>query len=221
MGGVDIVDQRIAYYHPNLRCRRNWIPLFIQLLSMIRNNSFVVYFDCYRTDSRSQKEFAYDMVNELMLLAHKFFEIISPPTSITANASVAHPVTSTIASNDSCVLFNSEYETPSPQKRAHIPDPEECSRKAKRLRLVKADKFSLLSSFPQRKHRPYTIHVKADSTNTKRGSCVYCLALYSAKKNKGEEIIGRWDKHVKRTSKQCTYCKVDLCKQHFDLFHST
>ena len=23
MGGVDLVDQRIAYYHPNVRCRRN------------------------------------------------------------------------------------------------------------------------------------------------------------------------------------------------------
>ncbi len=28
MGGVDLSDQHISYYHPNLRCRRNWIPIF-------------------------------------------------------------------------------------------------------------------------------------------------------------------------------------------------
>lgn len=39
MGGVDISDQRIAYYHPNLRCLRNWIPIFIQIVSIIRSNS--------------------------------------------------------------------------------------------------------------------------------------------------------------------------------------
>ena len=26
-GGVDLADQRIAYYQPDLRCRRNWIPI--------------------------------------------------------------------------------------------------------------------------------------------------------------------------------------------------
>ena len=38
MYGVDISDQRIAYYHPNLRCIQNWIPIFIQILRIVRNN---------------------------------------------------------------------------------------------------------------------------------------------------------------------------------------
>ena len=43
MGGVDLSDQRIAYYQPDLRCRRTWIPLFIQLLSLTRNNAYHVH----------------------------------------------------------------------------------------------------------------------------------------------------------------------------------
>ena len=43
MGGVDMTDQLIAYYHPNIRCFRTWIPMFIQILSMIRTNSYIIY----------------------------------------------------------------------------------------------------------------------------------------------------------------------------------
>ena len=42
MGGVDIADQRIAYYHPSFQFRRTWMPIFIQLLSIIRTNSYVI-----------------------------------------------------------------------------------------------------------------------------------------------------------------------------------
>jgi len=34
MGGVDLADQRIAYYQQNLRCHRTWVPMFIQLLGI-------------------------------------------------------------------------------------------------------------------------------------------------------------------------------------------
>ena len=43
MGGVDLCDQHISYYHPNIRCRRNWVPMFIQMLSIIRSNSYIVH----------------------------------------------------------------------------------------------------------------------------------------------------------------------------------
>ena len=38
MSGFDVVDELIAYYYPNLPCRRNYIPLFILHLLMICNN---------------------------------------------------------------------------------------------------------------------------------------------------------------------------------------
>ena len=43
MGGVDLSDQRISYYHPDLKCHRNWIPMFLQIMSIVRNNAYIVY----------------------------------------------------------------------------------------------------------------------------------------------------------------------------------
>ena len=66
MGGVDLSDQRIAYYHPDMRCYRNWIPMFIQILSMVRNNSYLVYCDHYKSKAMSHKSFTLKMIDELM-----------------------------------------------------------------------------------------------------------------------------------------------------------
>ena len=43
IGGVDVADQQIAYFHLNLRCFRIWILMFIQIISIIRNNSYIVH----------------------------------------------------------------------------------------------------------------------------------------------------------------------------------
>ena len=69
MLGIDLVDQRIAYYHPDLRCRRNWIPMFIQLMSLIRNNSYVVY-ESHKKKPMSQKAFLLDMITFLRVKAY-------------------------------------------------------------------------------------------------------------------------------------------------------
>ena len=43
MGGVDVADQRISYYHPSkLVCKRTWIHISMQLLSIIRKNVYLV-----------------------------------------------------------------------------------------------------------------------------------------------------------------------------------
>ena len=42
MGGVDKADQLIAYYRHNLRCRRNWMPIFFHCLDIIRINAFII-----------------------------------------------------------------------------------------------------------------------------------------------------------------------------------
>ena len=70
MGGVDVADQRIAYYHPsNLVCQRNWIPIFIQLLSIIRNNAFIVHSKNMGKNATSHKEFTLEIISWLMLQA--------------------------------------------------------------------------------------------------------------------------------------------------------
>ena len=43
MGGIDVADQRIAYYQPDVSCQRVWIPMFIQGMGIVRNNSFIAY----------------------------------------------------------------------------------------------------------------------------------------------------------------------------------
>ena len=73
MGGVDLCDQRIAYYHPDLRCQRNWVPMFLQIMSIIRNNAFIVYKENFKKDAKSHKEFTLDMIDALMLDARNNF----------------------------------------------------------------------------------------------------------------------------------------------------
>ena len=70
MGGVDLADQRIAYYHPNLRCRRNWMPMFLQIVSIVRSNSYIVYKDFKKKKAISHKSFTMATINALMKEAH-------------------------------------------------------------------------------------------------------------------------------------------------------
>ena len=84
MGGVDLSDQRIAYYHPNVRCRRNWIPMFLQLMSIMRNNSYIVYSHHYKKNAISHKAFTLEMIDTLMQNA-EFHKNEYSPTSTSPN----------------------------------------------------------------------------------------------------------------------------------------
>ena len=70
MGGVDLSDQRIAYYHPNLRSRRNWIPLFIQIMSIVRNNAYIIHREYFKKEGFSHKDFTLEIIRFLMNKAH-------------------------------------------------------------------------------------------------------------------------------------------------------
>jgi hypothetical protein len=41
MGGVDLANQLISQYKPQFRCRRTWVPLFLQAQDIVRMNSYV------------------------------------------------------------------------------------------------------------------------------------------------------------------------------------
>ena len=63
MGGVDVADQRISYYHPSkVVCQRNWIPIFIQLLSIVRNNAYIVHRNRMGENALSHKAFSMEIV---------------------------------------------------------------------------------------------------------------------------------------------------------------
>ena len=66
MLSVDVVDQLIAYYRPQIRCRRTWVPIFLHCLDILRVNSYVLY-----------KETSYNHpdVNNDTIWDHKLFLI--------------------------------------------------------------------------------------------------------------------------------------------------
>ena len=79
MGGVDVADQRIAYYQPNVRCRRVLIPMFIQGMGIVRNNSFIAYKAYHERigttrncDIKTHKNYSLNMISELLRLSNRF-----------------------------------------------------------------------------------------------------------------------------------------------------
>ena len=61
MGGIDVADQRILYYHPSkVVCVRNWIPIFIRFL--IPNNASIIHCTNTMKDVLSQKAFTQEIV---------------------------------------------------------------------------------------------------------------------------------------------------------------
>eukprot|EP00957_Ditylum_brightwellii_P019569 1475876-Ditylum_brightwellii.AAC.1 len=79
------MDQRIAYYHPNLCCHRNRMPIILQLLSIMRNNAFIVHKTDCRKSTKKHKMFAMEWVRLLMAKAHTHPIVASsafPPNSL-------------------------------------------------------------------------------------------------------------------------------------------
>ena len=202
MGGVDLADQRIAYYHPNLRCRRNWIPMFIQIMSIIRSNSYIIHKDHFKTNSMGHKKFTLHMIYYLMNKAH------STAGAEFINKSNQKTITRAITTSAQLITTPAKILT---SKRRCIADYE--------------DSTSLLSHFPQRNARPIELHHRIMNDRGQRGSCIWCSMLYLDRKNNGYDVD--YSNNVKRTSMICAYCTLQsqkstscyLCKKHFNNFH--
>ncbi len=64
MGGVNVFDQRISYYYPtNSVCQCTWLPFFLQLLIIIRNNAYLVHFQFMGDTSFLHKKFTLRIIN--------------------------------------------------------------------------------------------------------------------------------------------------------------
>ena len=63
MCGIYPSEKNISYYHPDIHCRRTWVPMFIQLLSMIRLNSYIFYVSHDNNNNKHYKPF----------ITHKYF----------------------------------------------------------------------------------------------------------------------------------------------------
>ena len=220
MGGVDLADQRIANYHPDIRCHRTWIPIFLQCLSIMRNNMFLV-FKRYHDDRNpkkklKQKDFVLEMVSVLMKKAENarkqnlhlpplFIDPISLDFSSPLFNSHSQSTTTSVSASNSRVGSNTRRSSNGP-----------ASKKVPRS-FTKSTQISL-HSFPQRLHQPISLHHRS-TTGNKRSRCVYCSIKYDERDEDGRGSLS-WDKLVCRTQSKCNYCGVFLCRKHFDCFHS-
>ena len=95
MGGVDLSDQRISYYHPtNLICQRTWLPIFLQLLSIIRNNTYLVHCQFLKKKSFPHKKFTLEMITWLMKKCEQNFldEASNEPGNIATTSQLRNRV---------------------------------------------------------------------------------------------------------------------------------
>ena len=133
MGDVDLSDQHIAYYHPNIKCQRNWIPMFIQTLSMTRVNAYIVHKEHFKKDSFGHKEFTLEIVKHFMSKAfEKYLPSFQSPKR--TQPSMSPPSSS---NKRPCLQTNA---TPKDLK----------------LLKVSADTLeALVKQYPQRKHKAW------------------------------------------------------------------
>ena len=190
-------NQRISYYHPDLRCYRSWITIFIQLLSIIRNNMFIIYRDFFKKEADPHKKFTIQVVSILMKQAH------------------------------SCAQQTNEQTINSPrsistQRRTDSGSPKPSTRQRPKF----SDRKSMLDNYPKRKTPPLEAHTRVKSKTGTRGGCVWCALLWKEKKLKGETVKAR-NNDVKRTWMVCDFCSaqsqtmnnVFLYREHFKAFH--
>ena len=172
MGGVDSVYQRIVYYQLNFRCRRNWIPLFIQSLGIIRNNLYFVHKEYLeRMGTRNKRkdiiltQKVLDMVYELLMHSNIFksFPINDSPSSKNTDYSKRSPKCSPLFSIRNISLG---VNTPNPNKRLKVP---------------KEIPDKIFATFPNRFSRPRILYVPVSTPDGSRRRCVWCKAINAEK----------------------------------------
>ena len=198
MGGVDLSDQRIVYCMPDLRCVCNWIPLFIQLLGMIRNNSYLVYASHHKEKAMRHKDFLYAMIEALLTKAH-FYANYKP--------------------------FRGGKRVAIKRKYAEAAETIVTGKKV--ARHDKHNVHLRTSDFPQRFNTTLIHCIGKPKKGKKRGSCVFCSTIYYKKvqecKAVGDEYNGNWKIEVKQSYQVCLGCSTEtncfLCKNHAQDFH--
>ena len=200
MGGVDLADQRIAYYMPDLRCRRNWIPIFIQLLGMIRNNSYVVYKEHHKTKAKSHKHFLYTMVTELLLKAHYH-----------------------------CNMNRKRGGNRETVKRKREAQAIQQMNKRTTKSANPMNTQLRACDFPQRFNTQLRHRRVRSTSGQARGACIMCSTLFHEStriaKQSGRTCNLIWEDFVQRPYSVCEGCttkhlKCFLCKKHETSFHT-
>ena len=206
-----MADQRIACYMPNFHCQRNWVPMFIQILAIIRNNCFIVNREFYGSKrSDAHKCFTLSMIEDLVEKASTLSLDEIPRIPSSSSLLSAYP---TVASQ----VSPSRHQVTVSTSQSH---------KQQRLLPNSNLEIEFLHEYSHRFALPKVNHVAASNLTKRRGVCLYCTYLY--RKNIKIGQASTYKKTVKRTLNICVYCTaIDpakrthfLCKHHFDDFHN-
>ena len=199
MLGVDLADQLISYYRSKLRCRRTWMPIFLHCLDVLRINAYILYREMNKKRGNPipkkycHKKFVLGLIDSLITRGELAEEQDSPQKSKrpTAAAPIKEPVSCVEVPQEERTLIRFDKKNPSLTKFDHL-------------------------RFKVGEHN----RVKA-----KQNDCKYCSYLklkYFAEKEKKGNTSNEDDfkPHVTKPKMKCSDCKVNLCKDHFDLWHS-
>ena len=233
MGGVDLSNQRIAYYHPDMRCYRNWIPMFIQILSMVRNNCYLVYYDHYKSKAVTHKSFTLKMIDALMTESSFYYKnedlndgkpiqavdqlpADTPPNQFKQNRAVLQHPSSSISSlssfqsRSSIITKNSKSNTTTATRR-------EIHRKRRQLPTATASITSNNSFSSSIAKLPFDIlppPSKRRKVSNHQSLHDFPARLKGLKKDhvRVKSNMRGIDGKIKRQAKACVYCSLELQK---------
>lgn len=191
--------------------------MFIQLMSIIRNNSYIVYKSHFKKEAQTHKDFSFEMINCLMKNLHKQCVPYissnlqnSSPETLSPAADCQVSTRSSTKENNKLLKQRKDYQ-PLRQQR------EDKSKKSETM-------TDVLNRFPSRTSMPLNKRIRAATQS--RGSCIMCTVEYYEKKAMNKRA--KWNCEVKRTSSVCSYCTKNsgndttcyFCKDHFRSFHT-
>ena len=171
--------------------------MFLQIMSIICTNSFIVHSSIKKKDALNHKKFTLEMIAALMIKAKEhYLPPHSTPTSSPALSST-------------------------PKRKP----PRTKNESMKRMRTKRHSSVAeLLRSHPERKVPPISSHTRAKSKVKSAGACQWCAQVLAEKRATGEKVD--WNKGVKRTAYYCKRCleinggtKIFLCAKHHEEFH--
>ena len=128
MKGVDLSDQLIAYYRPQVQCRRYWLAMFFHGLDIVRVNSYVVA--SWEGDAESQKQYLVEWIEALTgrSNAEKF-------NAFTRARTAALSLSPTHSGPKRTRMSNTKPELPNKRLRGHINQHEYITDPEKKQRL--------------------------------------------------------------------------------------
>lgn len=154
--------------------------MFMQILSIIRNNSYIVHRHLMGSKSLSHKMFTYEVIDFFMHQAHNSNAEIDQSrssSSLKSHKDREDSRTQKVSiSRNSIMQHNAQLS----KNRLYIPL---ITGKRKRIS-CKHSAQDLQAKFPFRTHKPLVDHVR--TSVGKRGGCVVCTMLYYKNLKRGD-----------------------------------